>query len=220
MNFLRNDTFLTQALSRLIDCVLLSLLWFFTSIPIVTIGASTTAAYDVTLELAFKEHPAIISSYFASFKKNFLRSTAVFFVLTVIGLFIGVDLWCVLQWNTPFQFALEVLILSVTFFYLILVTHAFPALAFYEGKPAQILKNVFFRSLSKGVYTIFVVVTSVFPVLFLVRRITGSSFGQWLMLFLLVGNGVIFYLNSLHLSRLFDPERAKAAAEDEPKGSM
>lgn len=216
MNFLRSDTFLTRTLSRLTDCVLLSILWFLTSIPIVTIGASTTAAYDVALELAFREHPAIISGYFVSFKKNLLRSTAVFFVLTVIGLFIALDLWCVLQWNTPFQFALEVLILSVAFFYLILATHAFPALAFYGGKPAQILKNVFLRSLGRGIYTVFVVVTSVFPVLFLVRRIAGNTFGQWLMLFLLVGNGVIFYLNSLHLSRLFDPERFKSAMEDEP----
>lgn len=217
MSFLQNDTFLTQALSRLIDCVLLSILWFLTSTPVVTIGASTTAAYDVALKLAFQERPAILSSYLASFKKNFLRSTAVFFVLTIIGLFIGLDFWCVLQWETPFQFALEVLILSVVFFYLILVTHAFPALAFYEGKPSQILKKIFFRSLGKGIYTIFVVVLSVFPVLFLVRRVTDSSFGQWLMLFLLVGNGVIFYLNSLHLSRLFDPERAKSVSEDEPR---
>lgn len=212
MNFLQRDTFLTRVLSRLIDCMLLSILWLFTSIPVVTIGASTTAAYSVALKLAAGEHPALVSGYFAAFKKNILRSTAVFLALTGTGLFIGLDLWCVLQWETPFQFALEVLILSVGFFYLILATHAFPALAFYEGKPAQILKKVFFRSLSKGIYTVFVVVLSVFPPLFLARRAADSSFGQWLMLFLLVGNGVICYFNSLHLVRLFDPERAEAAA--------
>ena len=214
MNFLQNDTFLTRALSRLIDCILLSILWFLTSIPIVTLGASTTAAYSVALALAFGERPAILSRYFVSFKKNFLRSTAVFLVLIAVGLFIGLDFWSVLHWETPFQFALEVLILSVGFFYLILATHAFPALAFYEGRPAQILKRVFFRGLSKGIYTVFVVVLSVFPLLFLARRITDPSFGQWLMIFLLVGNGLICYLNSLHLARLFDPERAKAAMEE------
>lgn len=214
MNFLQSDTFLARALSRLIDCVLLSILWFLTSIPLVTIGASTTAVYDVTLKLAFGGRPAIVSSYFASFRKNFFRATAVFLVLTAAGLFIGVDLWCALRWEIPFQFALEVLILSVGFFYLVLATHAFPALAFYEGKPVQILKKVFFRSLGHGVYTVFVVVLSLFPALFLARRISDSSFGQWLMLFLLVGNGTIAYLNSLHLARLFDPERAKAALEE------
>lgn len=214
MNFLQSDTFLTRALSRLVDCVLLSILWFFTSIPIATIGASTTAAYDVMLKLAFGERPAILSSYFASFRKNFFRATAVFLVLTAAGLFIGLDLWSVLQWQTPFQFALEVLILSVGFFYLVLATHAFPALAFYEGRPAPILKKVFLRSLANGVYTIFVVVLSVFPVLFLARRLADSSFGQWLMLFLLVGNGAIGYFNALHLARLFDRERAAAAMEE------
>lgn len=214
MNFLQSDTFLSRALSRLIDCVLLSVLWFLTSIPIITIGTSTTAAYSVALKLAFGERPALVACYFAAFKKNFLRATAVFLALTSLGLFIGLDLWCVLQWKTPFQLVLETLILSVGFFYLILATHAFPALAFYEGSPAQILKKVFLRSLGRGIYTIFVVVLSIFPVLFLARRITDGSFGQWLMLFLLMGNGAIGYLNSLHLAQLFDRERAKAALEE------
>lgn len=214
--FFSQNTFLTRILSRLIDCILLSILWFLTSIPIVTIGASTTAAYGVALELAFGESPAIVSGYFASFKKNFLRSTAVFLVLTALGLFIGLDLWCVLHWQTPFQFALEVLILAVGFLYVILATHAFPALAFYEGKAGPILKKVFFRSLARGVYTVFVAVLSIFPLLFLARRVTDGSFGQWLMLFLLAGNGLICYLNSLHLARLFDPKRAKSAGETGP----
>ena len=115
MNFLQRDSFLTRVLSRLIDCMLLSILWLFTSIPVVTIGVSTTAAYSVALKLAAGEHPALVSGYFAAFKKNILRSTAVFLALTGTGLFIGLDLWCVLQWETPFQFALEVLILSVGF---------------------------------------------------------------------------------------------------------
>lgn len=215
MNFLQGDTFLSRALSRLIDCVLLSVLWFLSSIPIVTIGASTTAAYSVALKLAFGERPAILPGYFGAFKKNFLRSTAVFLALTALGMFIGLDFWCALQWKTPFQPALEALVLSVGFFYLILATHAFPALAFYEGRPAQILKKVFLRSLGRGIYTIFVVVLSVFPALFLARRITDSSFGQWLMLFLLAGNGAICYLNSLHLARLFDPERVRNAVGDD-----
>lgn len=77
-----------------------------------------------------------------------------------------------------------------------------------------ILKKVFLRSLANGVYTIFVAALSVFPVLFLARRLTDSSFGQWLMLFLLVGNGAIGYFNALHLARLFDRERAAAAMEE------
>jgi len=217
MNFLQNDTFLTRLLSRLIDLVFAGVLWFICSIPVITLGASTTALYDVTLRMAFGERPGILSCFFASFKKNFLRSTAVFLVLLAVGLFIAADLWCALHWSVPFQFALEVLILSVGFLYLILLTHAFPALAFYDGKPSHILKSVFLRSLGRGIYTVFVVVLSVFPLVFLARRITSPSFGQWLMLFLFLGNGAIAYFNSLHLARLFDPDRANAAAESGEK---
>lgn len=214
MNFLQNDTFLTRLLSRLIDLVFVSALWFVCSIPVITMGAATTALYDVTLRMAFGERPGVLSTYFSALKKNFLRSTAVFLVLLAGGLFIAADLWCALHWAVPFQFALEVLILSVGFFYLILLTHAFPALAFYEGRPFPILKSVFLRSLGRGVYTVFVVVLSVFPPVFLARQIASPSFGQWLMLFLLLGNGAVAYFNSLHLARLFDPERARAAVED------
>lgn len=218
MNFLQNDTFLTRLLSRLIDLVFVSVLWFLCSIPVITLGASTTALYHVTLEMAFGERPGILSCYFSAFKKNFLRSTAVFLVLLAGGLFIAADLWCALHWSVPFQFALEVLILSVGFFYLILLTHAFPALAYYEGKPSQILKTVFLKSLGRGIYTVFVVVVSVCPVAFLIQRITAPSFGQWLMLFVMVGSGTIAYLNSLQIAQLFDPERVREASESGPSG--
>ena len=55
MKFLQQDTFLTKFLSRLIDLVTVSALWFLCSIPIITIGASTTAMYSVTLHLVFDD---------------------------------------------------------------------------------------------------------------------------------------------------------------------
>ena len=214
MNFLQNDTFLTRMLSRLADMVVLSVLWFVCSIPVFTLGAATTALYSVTLEMALGGRPGLLSSFFPAFKRNFFRATAVFLVLLAAGLFIAADLWCALHWDVPFQFALEVLILSGGFFYLLLLTHAFPALAFYEGKPFQVLRTVFLQSLGRGIYSVFVAVVSIFPLLFLLQRLFDPSFGQWLALYLLVGSGTVAYVNSLQLARFFDPDRAAAAAKD------
>ena len=211
MKFLQNDTFLTRALSRLIDLVMLSALWFVCSIPVFTLGASTTALYHVTLEMAFGERPGILSGFFSAFKKNFFRATAVFLVLLAAGLFIAADLWCALHWAVPFQFVLEVLILSVGFLFLLLLSHAFPALAFYEGKPFQVVKTAFLQSLGRGIYSVFVAVVSAFPVIFLLQRLGYPSFGQWLMLYLMAGSGAVAYVNSLQLARFFDPDRAAAA---------
>ena len=60
MKFLQDDTFLTRFLSRLIDILLMSVLWMLTSIPVITIGASTTALYDVALHLVFDDKSEIV----------------------------------------------------------------------------------------------------------------------------------------------------------------
>ena len=66
MKFLQDDTFLTRFLSRLIDILLMSVLWMLTSIPVITIGASTTALYDVALHLVFDDKSEIVPVFLLS----------------------------------------------------------------------------------------------------------------------------------------------------------
>ena len=58
-------------IGKLGDLIILNVLWLITSIPIVTIGASTTALYYVTLKLVRDEDGYTIRSFFKSFKENF-----------------------------------------------------------------------------------------------------------------------------------------------------
>ena len=45
--FFNYDSPLFSSINKIVDCVFLSLLWFVFSIPIVTMGASTSALYYV-----------------------------------------------------------------------------------------------------------------------------------------------------------------------------
>ena len=58
-------------IGKLGDLIILNILWMITSIPIVTIGASTTALYYVTLKLVRDEDGYTIKSFFKSFRDNF-----------------------------------------------------------------------------------------------------------------------------------------------------
>ena len=211
MKFLQDDTVLTRALSRFIEIVLANALWLIGSLPVFTAGASTTALYTVTLSMAEGDGQGIISTFFASYKKNFLRSTAVFFALLFAGVFLAADLWSAAHWDVPFQFILEILILSAGYFYLLIASHAFAGLAYFSGSPFHVLKKVFGLAVRNGIYTVFVMVLSVFPFLFLAKQFASVYFGQWLILFLLFGNGLIAYLNSLHLARLFASDAQRGA---------
>ncbi len=213
MKFLQQDTFLTKFLSRLIDLVTVSALWFLCSIPIITIGASTTAMYSVTLHLVFDDTSGIAQTFFSSFRRNFGRATVVFLTFAASGLFLAADLWSAVNWDTPFRMVLIFMILAACWFWMAAFTHAFAGLAWYEGKPFDVVKKTFLMAMRNGVYTMFIIILNVIPFAFLARRFASNSFGQWLITYLLIGSGTVAYLSSLHLARLFEPEKMKEIME-------
>ena len=214
MKFLQQDTFLTKFLSRLIDLVTVSVLWFLCSIPIITIGASTTAMYDVTLHLVLDDTSGIAQTFFSSFRKNYGRATIVFLAFAASGLFLAADLWGAVNWDTPFRMLLIIMILAVSWFWMAAFTHAFAGLAWFEGKPMAVVKKTFLMAMRNGVYTMFIIILNVLPIVFLARRFASNSFGQWLITYLLIGSGAVAYLASLHLARLFAPEKMEKMMEE------
>ena len=69
-------------------------------------------------------------------------------------------------------------------------------------------------SMRNGIFTMFIIVLNLAPLVFLARRFTSDSFGQWLIFYLLIGKGTVAYLSSLHLARLFAPEEWKEKMKD------
>ena len=214
MKFLQQDTFLTKFLSRLIDLVTVSALWFLCSIPIITIGASTTAMYSVTLHLVFDDTSGIAQTFFSSFRRNFGRATVVFLTFAASGLFLAADLWSAVNWDTPFRMVLIFMILTASWFWMAAFTHAFAGLAWFEGKTFAVIRMTFLMAMRNGVYTMFIIILNALPIVFLVKNFTSGSFGQFLITYLLVGSGTVAYLSSLHLARLFAPEKMEEFMKD------
>ena len=69
----------------------LNLLWFVCSIPIVTIGASTTALYYAALKVVRDEDSHVGAAFFRSFRQNFKQATVLWLILLGVGLFLGAD---------------------------------------------------------------------------------------------------------------------------------
>ena len=78
-------------MGKLWDALVLNILWVVCCIPLVTVGAATTAVYYVALKLARDEEGYVISSFFKSFKENFRQATALWLVLAADGLRHAVD---------------------------------------------------------------------------------------------------------------------------------
>ena len=86
-----------QFLNKVTDAALMSLLWLLTSLPLVTIGASTAAFYSYTLKQVSNQEGSLVKSYFSAFRAHFKRATLLWLLQAAGTAFFAADLWAV--WN-------------------------------------------------------------------------------------------------------------------------
>ena len=92
MGFFSYDSKFGQLLDKVFKSCYLNLLWLVCSLPIFTIGVSTTALYYVTLKIAKGEDTSSVTRmFFHSFRENFRQATVLWLILLAIGLLLAGD---------------------------------------------------------------------------------------------------------------------------------
>lgn len=66
-----------RIMTKVADCMILSLLWALFSIPLFTLGASTTALYYSVVKVIREDEGSCLKEYWKAFKSNFFQSTVV-----------------------------------------------------------------------------------------------------------------------------------------------
>ena len=84
-------------MGKITDVACMSILWLITSLPIITIGASTAAFYSFTLDAIQDNEGRVLSSYFSAFRENFKKSTLIWLVQLLAMVFMTVNLFA--AWN-------------------------------------------------------------------------------------------------------------------------
>lgn len=92
MKFNFDNPFFT-GLAKLLDTMLLSIVWFVCCIPIFTIGAASTAMYYATHKSLRRNRGYLFTSYWQSFKSNFLQATFSWLIQLFILVVIGIDMY-------------------------------------------------------------------------------------------------------------------------------
>ena len=85
------DKPLVAVLTKLTYGAYLNILWLVCSLPIVTIGASTTALFYVTLKMAEDRDDGLTRMFFKAFRENFKPATKLWLILLAVGCFLAVD---------------------------------------------------------------------------------------------------------------------------------
>ena len=150
MKFFSYESRFSQLLLKLCYACYLNLLWFVCSIPIVTIGASTTALYYASLKVVRDEDSHVAALFFRSFRQNFKQATVLWLILLGAGLFLGADGYILYHLRLSSNGTMAVmwtLILAVVIaagvVYVIVLEYVFPLLASVANTNKAMLKNAF-----------------------------------------------------------------------------
>lgn len=75
---------LNQFLVKILKLLWLNVLWLVSSLPLFTLGASTTALYYTALRLSRDEEGYLTRDFFHAFKKSFKNATVFFFLIVLV----------------------------------------------------------------------------------------------------------------------------------------
>ena len=150
MKFFSYESRFSQLLLKLCYACYLNLLWFVCSIPIVTIGASTTALYYASLKVVRDEDSHVAALFFRSFRQNFKQATVLWLILLGVGLFLGADGYILYHLRLSSNGTMAVMwtlilavVIAAAVVYVIVLEYVFPLLASVANTNKAMLKNAF-----------------------------------------------------------------------------
>jgi len=188
-------------LSWLADLVVLNFLWLICCIPLITAGASTTAMYRVTLDMADKRGDSVVKAFFSAFRSNLKQATAAWLLILVVAAMLCVDFVLIWNWDVPAKLVLLVFFVFSAFFTLSVLIYVFPLMAYFDNTVKNLLKNAFLLSIRYFPQTIIMIALSSFPFLLLI--FLNNWFVYFGFIWLLFWFSAIAYLNSVLLLKIF-----------------
>jgi uncharacterized membrane protein YesL len=195
--------------TRVADIMILNLLWIVCSIPLVTIGASTTAVYYVCLKMVKDEETYIVKSFFKSFKENFKQGTILWLLFVGISGILGANYYYLFKVSEAENMVLKGLTILVTIIYAFSFLYAFPLLARYESPVHKTIINSIMISIRYLNRTVMIVL--------ILAALVGLGFysKETLIFVLLLGVGVLCYVITCFVLKIFeDLEKLRKAWEE------
>lgn len=205
----RMDSPLMRFLTKIADLMVLNILFCVTSIPLITIGASWTALYSVTLKMVRDEEGSVSRSYFRSFRQNFRQATLLWLGVLVVLALLVLDIRVLngmAGGTAPGLLRVGVEILALLG--IMVLQYLFPSLARFEASLADTLKNACIMALAHLPKTALMTAAVVGAVW--ITLINNTTIAIGLMVWPLIGFSLMAFGNSGILRKIFDNYVPKA----------
>lgn len=90
---MKNSRFsrINEVLTVIIDLIYIGVLWLLCSVPLVTLGVSSTALYYAVVKCIRHDRGGLTSTFFQGFRRNFRQATLVWLLLAAYTLVMAAD---------------------------------------------------------------------------------------------------------------------------------
>ena len=201
MKLFNYDSPFWSFMSRLADLIILNLLWIVFCIPVVTIGASTTAMYRVTLNMVRGEGSGVVRMFLDAFRLNLKQAVLIFLILLIPVLLVVYEFWMYLSGAVGQSMWLGLVFCCPSLILALVLAYVYPLLAQFDNSIRNTLKNACYLALGNLPFSLVMAVLNLAaPILFLcVPEIFMKSCIFWIV----IGAALVATLNALLLRRIF-----------------
>lgn len=194
-----------RVVSMIADLVILNLLFLFSCMPVLTIGAACGALYDTVNAMLMGECATVSRHYFDGFRKCFKRGTVLFAISAVALIVVFLDLMLALGLDSVMGLmctgvitASGVLVLGVQALLPMMLCRE------SEMPVKQLIKEGFLTAMKGTWRTVAAIVLNMLP--FLLFLFLPALFLRSWMFWFLMGFSMLAYVNNWLLLKVVDPE--------------
>lgn len=188
------DAPVMQFLSRMADLIMLNVLWVILCIPIVTVGAATTALYRVCLNMIAGTDGSLFRDFFRAFRSNFKPATLTWLILLVPLALCCVNLWLLLGGSLGTSIWMTIICVLPLLVVLFLLAYVFAYIAAFENTILMTLRNALLLSLANAPKTILMVALNLLPLILFF--FATEFFFRSSIFWLLIGFALVMYLDT------------------------
>ena len=183
--------------------MIINILWFVCSLPVITIGPATCAAYDVMLKTARDEPVATVSGFFKAFRSNFKQALFLGLFALVAAVVITGDILFALSLSGNMKTFYLIFSGVMAALFLIIFVYAFALQARFENTFVKHIVNAFkLAFIAPGKTVLMWLIWAVIPASFLLLPGTVVVYIGWF--YILFAVSLPMYYCSKILRNLFD----------------
>lgn len=196
------DSPLWGFMGKVCDIILLSTLWVLFSVPLITMGAATSALYHVILKLQRDEGSGIFTMFWNAFRDNLKQTVLFTLLIAAVAVFLYADFMFSYVVTGTFGVFLRILLVAVAIVCAMTVCYLFPLQVQFQNTVKNTLKNAVILAITYLPLSAVLLVVNLVPVI--VFFTSQSGFMRTVPVWLFLAPAGIAYICTTFLRKLFD----------------